>query len=58
MVNPSKCEAFLYTLSTHTDENKDDSPLIYERTAIPVSIFGTQDKLPKLLGMQLDARAT
>lgn len=53
--NASKCEAPLYTLSTHTPEEKESAPLQFQDSVIPASVFD-HEKPKKLLGVQLDPR--
>ncbi|ORC88945.1 L1Tco protein [Trypanosoma theileri] len=58
LVNPLKCEAVWFTMSTHTEDDRDPDDkhkLIYNGHEIPVSTMGSTH-LPKLLGLPLDPR--
>ncbi|CCD17595.1 unnamed protein product, partial [Trypanosoma congolense IL3000] len=57
-VNPLKCEAAWFTISTHTEDDKDREgrfPLLFNGHEIPISTMGSTH-LPKLLGVPLDTR--
>ncbi|PWV21230.1 putative Endonuclease-reverse transcriptase/Reverse transcriptase (RNA-dependent DNA polymerase) [Trypanosoma cruzi] len=57
-INPSKCEAAWFTLSTHTESDYDREgrwPLVVAGCQIPVMTMGAS-RTTKLLGMDLDPR--
>ncbi|KAF5214834.1 hypothetical protein ECC02_012527 [Trypanosoma cruzi] len=59
-INPSKCEAAWFTLSTHTESDYDREgkwPLVVAGCQIPVMTMGAS-RTTKLLGMDLDPRLT
>ncbi|PWU82870.1 putative Reverse transcriptase (RNA-dependent DNA polymerase)/RNase H [Trypanosoma cruzi] len=59
-INPSKCEAAWFTLSTHTESDYDREgkwPLVVAGCEIPVMTMGAS-RTTKLLGMDLDPRLT
>ncbi|EKF28083.1 hypothetical protein MOQ_008179 [Trypanosoma cruzi marinkellei] len=59
-INPSKCEAAWFTLSTHTESDHDREgkwPLEVTGCKIPVMTMGAS-RTTKLLGMDLDPRLT
>ncbi|EKF29371.1 hypothetical protein MOQ_006849 [Trypanosoma cruzi marinkellei] len=59
-INPSKCEAAWFTLSTHTESDYDREgkwPLEVAGCKIPVTTMGAS-RTTKLLGMELDPRLT
>ncbi|EKF29666.1 hypothetical protein MOQ_006536 [Trypanosoma cruzi marinkellei] len=59
-INPSKCEAAWFTLSTHTESDYDREgkwPLEVAGCKIPVMTMGAS-RTTKLLGMDLDPRLT
>ncbi|KAF5215038.1 putative Reverse transcriptase (RNA-dependent DNA polymerase)/RNase H [Trypanosoma cruzi] len=59
-INPSKCEAAWFTLSTHTESDYDREgkwPLVVAGCEIPVMTMGAS-RTKKLLGMDLDPRLT
>ncbi|KAH9588778.1 hypothetical protein LSM04_006803 [Trypanosoma melophagium] len=58
LVDPLKCEAAWFTMSTQTEDNLDPDhkfPLLYAGHEIHVSTLGSTNK-PKLLGIPLDPR--
>ncbi|PWV02245.1 putative Reverse transcriptase (RNA-dependent DNA polymerase)/RNase H [Trypanosoma cruzi] len=59
-INPSKCEAAWFTLSTHTESDcvrEGKWPLVVAGCQIPVMTMGAS-RTTKLLGMDLDPRLT
>eukprot|EP00744_Colponema_vietnamica_P004012 GILI01006058.1.p1 GENE.GILI01006058.1~~GILI01006058.1.p1 ORF type:complete len:1145 (+),score=82.10 GILI01006058.1:283-3717(+) len=54
-INESKCEAVLFTLSSHTAEDKTKVPLFINGKELKQCVMGTQERA-KLLGIHLDIR--
>ncbi|EPY41478.1 hypothetical protein AGDE_02446 [Angomonas deanei] len=54
-INPQKCEALWFTVSTHTDDDQSEQHLTVSGHSIPIVTLGAS-KPPKLLGVRLDSR--
>ncbi|EPY35914.1 hypothetical protein STCU_00848, partial [Strigomonas culicis] len=57
-VNPDKCEALWFTLSSKTEDDKQQDSLTIAGSTIPIATMGSGNHVPapKLLGVKLDTR--